>query len=1441
MAKQSFVWTALPNGLSNDAKSVRVSVLLSPRLEPQGDPQALSSFFPEWQDWPATLAKATFEVMYGGATVSIPAGVTSGPNRVDTSLGAADSQAWKALFKKDLFVKGFEFKDLSGNLILSYDASWLSSAIQNLYAKMAKNAQDKLPVVSDFADDPDWIHLVSIVAQLDRHFMDRKTGLRDVSGHFARFYEDRLTHEDKLAETLARFQLFHTPPAKPEPATHVRTDDPRIKAQWMQFEKTKMPKPEDLTKKLDFHQIVAAMNSYPTVLRRLGLVVDLVVDASLLPKSPDDLLSVSVKFAPGALSVPKSPDVSPRTHAMLSSSRFQAVPNPAPQPDDLRVADGLLDINPNQYDLLQADVDGAGLKVVNFARTLARLFPEPSRSDTVTRFEKDVGAPALRNAGLMLVQRNRWSMLTSKFAASKSLNAAAKDVFDSKPNAAPPSLWAEDVLRGFRIDIWDSAAEKWRSLCERSAVYHLGDAAAEIKLPGEEATVRLAATKSADPATNKDLVYLHEALVSWAGWSLGAPPPGRAVMPDDSVDKSSTQTDAELPPGLKFKSAFKPVKGSLPRLRYGRKYWIRARAVDLAGNSALPQEKDFGPEQPEKNARLYCRYDPVTPPVIALVRPKGKPTERPAEGESMERIAIRSFNDQPTDNTVPTDQVARRFAVPPQSTVREAEQHGMLDSAGALDKSRFNMLANQKDKDAKDPAAALQEEIIATKGPLDPAPVDTTFAVYNDGEALTYLPDAMAAEVSARIFDHPGISDSEIIKIPLYDGTKWPDAQPFKVKVFEDPGSSPKYDGASRTLLVPLPKAVRAKVRLSMRLSKDSLAKMGIWNWVIGADDKLTRMAIDGQHWMLTPWRTLEVVHAVQRPLIAPELYKLTVQRAQSWTFARPSFYATCSIKSTDRLDLLSEWHEPKDAPEGESEEKQVDMQRGDVGFSIKVADPKQYALKIQGQKYGGYSDHMIMGDDFISVNVMHDISPPKAHEFHDTRYRRIEYWLECTTRFREYMPPGILTETVGSETIPTEKNIKVAGPHAVTWIPSSAPPPAPSILYVVPTFGWTRTSDEQGNKHSMRRGRGLRVYLDRPWNVSGYGEMLAVVLPPASFAGNPDDEPKGHPYKNYVTQWGNDPIWLSPFVSGMSPKRTDFPLARIAPDGEGKWLPEGAPASEKDQPPGPFTVTGLAPPGLFSYSNTYAVEVAPHDVFYDSDRRLWYCDIEISQWSASYYPFVRLALARYQPVSVTGAHLSNVVLADFMPLASDRWLNVTRTSSEKVRKIAVYGPRYTGSSGHAEAASSPSMSLIDPITHRVRTLTPAEVSATTVFEVWIERLNANLGEDFGWEKIAQVTPKPAPAPKKKLAKTAYQKARAGELVKLRKFDALVSEGLVEAIYEIQPLWQGEMTLPPMQGQRHRLVVAEYEEYIVDDDRPYDKIPEKKGRRLVFVEHVELD
>jgi hypothetical protein len=1449
MAQQSFLWTALPNGFTPDGTGLRVSVLLSPRLEPQNLTPRLSSFFPDWKDWPTTLSKAKFTISYGGASVAIEATQTAGANRVDDSLGLPDSRCWQALFLDTLPVNSYQYKDLSNNGVLSYDTTAVASLVQGLYSNLARNADGNMPLVSDIADDSGWTAVVGAVRQIDRHFVNRETGLRDPRFQFAWFFDGGgqigTKGAARMAQVLGLFQLFHTPPATPKPVNHRRRDDPRISAGWLEYERAQLPDSKDIAKKFDFHQMISTMNSYPTLLRRLGLVVDFIVDSSAFRPSPDQLLSAAADFPPGALSVTSSRQASPATHTILAADKFQAVSNPLPQATDHRVADGLLELDPNRFDVIQMDVDGAGLKVMNFARSLARYHPTGPdadsddllvpRVDTVTRFEKELGAPALRTAGMMLVQKSRWSMLKDRFVVNQARNAAAEDVFQNQPNAKPPELWAEDIVRGYRVDVWDRTTDKWRSLCQRTATYVLGDDVEVNPDNWEETTVRLAATKSSDPASNQNLLYLHEALVSWAGWSLAVPIPGRAVDPKDGVDKTQAETSAELPPGIKFKSKFNALPLSLPRLRFGRSYWMRARVVDLAGNSLAPQEKSFGPENPAKYARTFLRYEPVAAPIVALVRPKGGKTEPPAEGESIARMAIRSFNDKPADNTKATKQVARRFAVPPQSSARDAEQHGKLDASGKVNDATFNLLANLKDLDAKDPNAALCEEILPMKGPLDQHPVKTVFATYREGQSLTYLPDPLAEEVAVRIFDHPNFKDTDNITIPLYPNGAWPEARPFKIKVFEDATAKPSFVTTEWTLMVPLPKAIRAKVRLSMKLSDAVLDMLGVFQWLTAAEQgKLRRMARDGQHWMLSPWRTIEVVHAVQRPLITPEIAPIKVARNMFATSAIPQLKATCSLKSTDRLDLLAEWHEPQDDPD--SDEKQADRTRRDVAFTVKITDEKSYARRVN-HTLGGFAEHSIEADDVIGINVATERQrlAPKAHEFHDTRYRRISYRFDATTKFREFLPNKILTDG-GPD--PTDANIKASGPAVVTWVPSSAPPPAPKVLYVVPTYGWQRSADGK-LKSSWRRGGGLRVYLDRPWNASGYGEMLAVVLPPAGFTGNPESEPAAAPYKRSITQWGNDPIWVSPFVSGIAPKRANFPLARTAPDTSGAWLPEGAPADEKDQMPGNFAVTGLTVPG-----DGFAappVEVAPHDVFYSPERRLWYCDIEIDQ-HATYYPFIRLALARYQPTSITGAHLSHVVLADFMTLASDRWLSVTRTNAKSCH-VSVYGNRYSDSSGHAEASRARPMSVIDPLTRRAVSLTPATVSATTVVEVWLERLDEAEGEDFGWKCVADLSVQPSPRLARRTRKLSQrQKQRAKTLVTARNFNTLLKENLVDQVFVLQPIWDGDITLPaaPGRGNRYRLVIAEYEEYIVDDQLPYDRVPTKKDRRLVFVEHVEL-
>ena len=373
---------------------------------------------------------------------------------------------------------------------------------------------------------------------------------------------------------------------------------------------------------------------------------------------------------------------------------------------------------------------------------------------------------------------------------------------------------------------------------------------------------------------------------------------------------------------------------------------MRARAVDLAGNSLSPSTADLGGEQPLERALPYLRYEPVAAPIIALLSTSGT-IAKPAEGESMARMAIRSFNDAPADNLVPTSQQTVRAAAPPLVSARDAEHHGRLDALGKVDATLFDLLANQKDLEPANPSAAIREVALPMQGPLDPTPVPTTFAVYEAGRSLTYLPDPLAVEVAARVFDHPNIADTEIIQIPLYPSGDWPEARPFLIEAYEDVSAAPSFDAGTRRLRVPLPKAGRARVRLSMSLGPDALAMLGIFALLDEADqDRQRERALSGQHWMLTPWTTIEVVHAVQRPLIAPAMTTLTiVERKPGETFARPFVFATCSVDSTDRLDLHGEWHEPVDTPPaGEEPTAPADRRRHEIAFQVKVTAPRDYA-----------------------------------------------------------------------------------------------------------------------------------------------------------------------------------------------------------------------------------------------------------------------------------------------------------------------------------------------------------------------------------------------------------------------------------------------------------------------------------------------------------------
>jgi len=178
---------------------------------------------------------------------------------------------------------------------------------------------------------------------------------------------------------------------------------------------------------------------------------------------------------------------------------------------------------------------------------------------------------------------------------------------------------------------------------------------------------------------------------------------------------------------------------------------------------------------------------------------------------------------------------------------------------------------------------------------------------------------------------------------------------------------------------------------------------------------------------------------------------------------------------------------------------------------------------------------------------------------------------------------------------------------------------------------------------------------------------------------------------------------------------------------------------------------------------------------------------------------------------------------------------------------VRVFGHTYSESSGRRE----------------VRTLGPnevvgaAKVSPTSVVEVWVEFLDSSLGEDFGWKRetgaiirndLAEPNVDPTFTANFSIAQ---RRARAKELVIHREFEALMEESLIDQIFISPTLWKGSVTLPVASAsgieKRYRLAIAEYEEYLVDDDADdrggdaYDSIPESKDRRLVFMEYVALN
>lgn len=1356
MPSQQFQWVVVPTGIRKEGgKTIAsASIAVQPRLEDATTSWKKLQAWPDMLDWPTLVSTIKIGLLVNAVSIE-PADVriVSKPN----------PRAWKALFEANTPVKPYEMRNITTHRIFSYPILGVAAALTKVLDVMAKEFPDSMPDMSALDSSRPMNTKQSATAppgKLPKVFEalsdliptdDDDLRLRTIQSTFEeqanvvakmreRPQQDSSEQTTKgplpIAAKNAEQMLFRPVPGDTPKAAMMQAEIYHMTRQTSLPLKGNGPDGKSyyrakraaiLRPTIDFHQALGATREYPSVMRALGIVIDIEFD---VPNGMPALGTIQAKISmPPGMAVSTgidTPKAAYETSTAGAQPYWQFLPRPGAG-SDLKAGLLCLD-NPGLFGITQYDVDSTALKTMNYLRGL-RLWLGKTIGKTLERREAE--PPSVRGTGLSLVRHNRGLRFAGNILRNtKNHNATVQN--------EGVTLFAEDVMRGFRIDVWDDVSNTWRSLMQRTATYTmLKDATASITDADEEGVMSMGASRPVDtPQAPLNDIYAHEIIAQWEGWSLVVPRIGRFIDTEDKLSTSTPGSKNTSSPDAAFEykmeSTFVVPKGSLPRLRFGRKYKLRARVADITGRGLTLEGVDPSATDCVTSAALYQRWDPVVSPTLTLVK-------KPVEGESLERLVVRTYNDGAVGSEPPCAETSIRQCFPPVASIELCERHGMLDSSpnGPMRGDLYNTLAQKTALGSSDIPFQWYKRVVTLQnggggstqrlvtlqelgGPnVEPASeADRATGIRYPIVPVTtsmpapYLPDPMARGIA--LAGVPGVPNGELREITLagenvaaiasalgvvtvtFDPeSTWPDTRSILLRLAEGT-AAPAWDAAQRTLTLYLPKGEQAWITLGSTVgdtTADAVQAMkihGVWGRYQGAGlgaAKLQALA-RGLGWLVTPGRTLHLVHATQRPLTVP-LNKNMPKPVRDFgaTWADVAF-PTIELhgRTTQKIDMFARW-------------------------TMDVDDVLDEAPKQQPQQ-SIVLEHQVEDRLATSVAVNH------KQEFGDTKHRMVSYVPLGTTRFREYMPSALALDT-------SKLTREGTGPEVN--ILSTKRPDAPKVLYCVPSFSWPIETKEMvsGEVRSIRKGGGIRVYLDRPWYSSGNGELLGVVLytgktftpkakasspkssetqveksqsagnkvaPLASISANIAESADGlvvakknivsdvtgiqladllgsgpveipENFTPYVTQWGLDPIWLSkPTPSDNTPRVANF------------IDPEAVHVSVS----------------LKELGVTHRFAVVGYKPEFDAARKLWFCDIALNP-GESYYPFIRMALVRFQPNSLAEAStgkdvfVSTVIQSDFCQLAPDREAVVRVESDATKVSITVLGSTYRmNSAGHA-------------------------------------------------------------------------------------------------------------------------------------------------------------
>jgi len=739
--------------------------------------------------------------------------------------------------------------------------------------------------------------------------------------------------------------------------------------------------------------------------------------------------------------------------------------------------------------------------------------------------------------------------------------------------------------------------------------------------------------------------------------------------------------------------------------------------------------------------RPFLRWDPVPSPAVV-------PLQRYTEGESIRVLVVRSGVTQDPATleitVTPPDQYAatlgsfgyfaesERHLAPPKTSQVQAELHGMFDAAiGSTDPADHQKLlgiallenGSFLDLDIADidnpPARIAQPGVrlemppgtpqadpitLPLLGPDDPpAPGKSDhlppgqYVVHDTPDlVLPYLPDPLARGVSF-VFQEAGLDRA--IPFPFgtegftarYAGT-WPQIGPFRLVLG---GGELAGKVAGRVIDVTLPPGDVQRFRLASSLGRDDLDLFGPWRSLpqsVRDNKDVAEAAADGWLWGLTPFEDVTLVHAVPRPLEAPRPTKLLPMRSHGSTRVTLNGAVDLHGPSTDRLTAEATWTDSVDE------------------VTLPIWEERPTSGHAFTSPVLPFEDLAILGPlelegSLPEVGRLH--MHAANHELGDTKHRVIDYRFRASTRFPEYFHTDLLAP---DPDVPGDDGRSVVGPTISVSVPSSARPAPPVVHSVVPLFRWSDgTEPEQPVARRHGRRAGLRIFLERPWFSSGAGELLGVLLAPGGddTFGPPAPDESGFPF---VSKWGGDPAWFSAPVDRR-------PLGVVQLDN----LLRTTGLDDRPEPGRPVRPPQQLP--LASLPEQPVVTVVGYRPQYNLERRLWYVDVAIDP-GPTFWPFVRLAVCRFQPESIAGCHLSPPMRCHYVQLTPERITSVSRTDDKHVR-VVVSGPigvRTFPERGHVSGDAF-----------------AEAVGANRQVVAKLQRRDPALATDLGWRTVAAV------------------------------------------------------------------------------------------------------